>query len=55
MLLNPTLLKLYKIPILLAFLSLVFYYLFAYDLVRTGYITLISLYVGLLHSILFFD
>ncbi len=47
MLINLTLFRLYKTPILLAFLSLVFYYLFAYDLVRTGYITLISLYVGL--------
>lgn len=50
--LNPTLLKLYKTPILLAFLSLLFYYLFAYDVVRTDYIRLISLYIGLF--ILFF-
>lgn len=44
---NLSLLKLNKIPILLAFLSIAFYFLFAYDLVRTDYIKLLSLYTGL--------
>lgn len=47
MLLNPSFLKLYKTPILLALLSMVFYWLFAYDLVRTEHTKLISLYIGL--------
>ncbi len=50
--LNLPLLKLYKTPILLALLSAVLYYLFAYDLVRTEYIKLINLYTALF--ILFF-
>lgn len=36
-----------RIPLLLAFASLLFYLSFAYDLVRTDYIKLISLYAGL--------
>ena len=47
MLLNPLFLKLYKTPILLAFLSVVFYWLFAYDLARSEHLKLISLYVCL--------
>lgn len=44
---NLTFLKLNKIPILLAFLSVVFYVSFGYDLSRTDYIKLITLYLGL--------
>ncbi|RIA08655.1 hypothetical protein OE09_0475 [Flavobacteriaceae bacterium MAR_2010_72] len=44
---NLTFLKLNKIPILLAFLSVVFYISFAYDLSRTDYLKLITLYLGL--------
>lgn len=44
---NPTLFKLYRTHILFAFLSIVFYYLFAYDLMRADYIKLVSLYAGL--------
>lgn len=47
MLLNLPLLKQYKTTILLTFLSLVLYYLFAYDLIRTEYLKLISIYTGL--------
>lgn len=47
MLLNPSLLKLYKTTILLAILSAVFYYLFAYEIVRTDKAGLVSLYTGL--------
>ncbi|PQV51382.1 hypothetical protein CLV33_101305 [Jejuia pallidilutea] len=47
MLLNPTFLKLNKAPLLLALASLVFYWAFAYNLVRTDYIKLITLYVAL--------
>lgn len=47
MLLNQAFLKLYRAPILLAFLSIVFYSLFAYDLVRSDHIKLLSLYAGL--------
>jgi hypothetical protein len=42
-----SLLKLNKIPILLALTSVVFYLSFAYDLVRTDYVKLISLYTAL--------
>jgi len=44
MLLSPTFLKLTKVPLLLVLLSVLFYWAFAYDLVRTDYITLIMLY-----------
>lgn len=47
MLLNSTFLRPNRTPILLAFLSIVFYYLFAYDLVRTDNLKLISLYISL--------
>lgn len=39
--------KQHKIPLLLALVSLLFYASFAYDLVRTDYIKLVSLYAGL--------
>jgi len=39
--------QLYKFPILLAFTSLLFYWSFGYDLERTDYIKLVTLYVGL--------
>jgi hypothetical protein len=39
--------KQHKIPLLLAIVSLIFYASFAYDLVRTDYIKLFSLYAGL--------
>ena len=45
--LNPTLFRLYRIPILLVLTSILFYGSFAYDLVRTDYIKLIGLYLGL--------
>ncbi len=45
--LNTSLFKLNKIPVLLALASILFYASFAYDLVRTDYIKLISLYVAL--------
>jgi len=44
---NISLLKLNKIPILLALTSVAFYLSFAYDLIRTDYIKLITLYVAL--------
>jgi len=44
---NRSLLKLNKIPILLALTSATFYLSFAYDLVRTDYIKLITLYTAL--------
>ncbi|MCF7567181.1 mannosyltransferase [Sabulilitoribacter arenilitoris] len=47
MFLNTTLFKLYKTPLLLVFASLLFYISFAYDLVRTDYIKLVSLYTAL--------
>ncbi len=47
MLLNPSLIKLYKIPLLMVFSSVLFYWAFAYNLVRTDYIKLITLYIGL--------
>ena len=47
MILNSTFLKLNKIPILLALISVLFYDSFAYDLPRTEYIKLISLYSAL--------
>ena len=39
--------KLYKIPLLLAVLSIAFYISFAYDLERSDFIQLISLYAAL--------
>ncbi|WP_248722094.1 mannosyltransferase [Seonamhaeicola sp. ML3] len=45
--LNPALLKLYKTPILLALLSCLLYIAFAYNLERTDYLKLVSLYTGL--------
>ncbi|MGM5469506.1 mannosyltransferase [Flavobacteriaceae bacterium LMO-SS05] len=45
--LNSTLLKLNKIPFLLALTSVACYLSFAYDLVRTDYVKLISLYSAL--------
>jgi alpha-1,6-mannosyltransferase len=45
--LNKSFFKLYKIPIVLAFSSLLFYGSFGYDLERTDYVKLITLYVGL--------
>jgi len=45
--LNISLLKLNKIPILLALTSVAFYLSFTYDLVRTDYLKLISLYTAL--------
>lgn len=44
---NTSLLKTYKIPLLLIVTSLVLYWDFAYRLVRTDYIKLISLYAAL--------
>jgi len=45
--LNKPFFQLNKIPILLAFVSILFYFSFAYDLERTDYTKLIMLYVGL--------
>ena len=39
--------KLYKMPLLLALTSMLFYWSFAYDLYRTDYVKLICLYTGL--------
>ncbi|MEW4923777.1 mannosyltransferase [Algibacter sp. 2305UL17-15] len=47
MLLNPAFLKLNKTPLLLALSSIIFYWAFAYDLVRTDYAKLIMLYAAL--------
>jgi hypothetical protein len=47
MLLNPTFLKLNKIPLLMVLTSALFYWVFAYELVRTDYIKLITLYSAL--------
>nr|WP_313791267.1 hypothetical protein [Lacinutrix neustonica] len=44
---NLTLIKSNKLPILLSFISGVFYFTFAYDLARTDDIKLLSLYVAL--------
>ncbi|XMO85099.1 mannosyltransferase [Algibacter sp. AS12] len=46
MFLNPTFNKLNKLPLLMALSSLLFYWAFAYNLVRTDYIKLIMLYIG---------
>ncbi|WP_298555514.1 mannosyltransferase [uncultured Algibacter sp.] len=47
MLLNPTFLKLSKTQLLIALSSVLFYWAFAYDLIRTDYIKLIMLYSAL--------
>ena len=47
MLLNPSFLKLNKTPLLMVLLCLVFYWVFAYNLVRTDYVKLLSLYIAL--------
>ncbi len=47
MLLNPAFLKLNRTPLLLVLSSILFYAVFAYDLVRTDYIKLIMLYSAL--------
>ena len=47
MLINKSFFQLNKIPILLAIACISFYMAFAYDLVRTDYVKLISLYIGL--------
>lgn len=47
MLLNPSLIKLYKMPLLMVFSSVLLYWVFAYNLIRTDYIKLITLYIGL--------
>lgn len=44
---NISLLKLNKIPILLALTSVAFYLLFAYDLERTDHVKLVTLYIAL--------
>ncbi|MBN4070057.1 mannosyltransferase [Olleya sp. AH-315-F22] len=45
--LNASFFKLYKIPLLFALSSVLFYFYFGYDLVRTDYTKLIMLYVAL--------
>jgi hypothetical protein len=47
MLLNPTFIKLNKTPLLMVLISILFYFSFAYDLLRIDYTKLIILYVGL--------
>ena len=47
MLLNSSVLKIYKVPLVMVLGSLAFFTAFAYDLVRTDYIKLISLYTVL--------
>ncbi len=47
MVLNASIFKLYKIPLLLVLSSVLFYFSFGYDLVRTDYTKLIMLYVAL--------
>ena len=47
MLLNPTFLKLNKMPLLMVLLSVLCYWAFAYDLLRTDYLKLITLYTVL--------
>jgi len=47
MLLNSSVLKIYKVPLVMVLGSLAFFTAFAYDLVRTDYIKLISLYTAL--------
>ncbi|GAA4238660.1 DUF2029 domain-containing protein [Postechiella marina] len=47
MLLNPNFIKLNKLPLLFVAASILFYYIFAYHLVRTDYIKLLTLYTAL--------
>lgn len=47
MLINSALLKIYKAPILLMIASIICYAIFAYDLIRTDYLKLVTLYVAL--------
>ena len=47
MVLNTSFFKFNKIPLLLVLSSMLFYFSFAYDLTRTDYTKLITLYVGL--------
>ncbi|WP_203255916.1 mannosyltransferase [Hyunsoonleella ulvae] len=47
MLLNSTFFKLRKIPLIITLISVVLYWFFAYNLVRTDYIKLVSLYAVL--------
>lgn len=47
MFLNPTILKLNKTPLVLVILSVLFYWAFAYNLLRTEYLKLILLYTAL--------
>jgi len=47
MVFNTSYIKLHKIPLLLAITSVLFYFSFAHDLVRTDYVKLIGLYTGL--------
>ena len=45
--LNSSVLKIYKVPLVMVLGSLAFFTAFAYDLVRTDYIKLVSLYTAL--------
>ena len=47
MFINHTFFKIYKTPLLLVFASMLFYFSFAYNLVRTDYIKLVTLYAAL--------
>ncbi|MEP1486944.1 MAG: mannosyltransferase [Algibacter sp.] len=47
MLLNPSFIKLNKVPLLLVLACTAFYFSFSYNLVRTDYIKLITLYIAL--------
>jgi len=47
MLINTTFLKLNKMPLLMVLSSILFYWVFAYNLIRTDYIKLITLYSAL--------
>lgn len=47
MLLNPTFIKLNRTPLLMVLFSILFYWSFAYDLLRTDYTKLVMLYIGL--------
>ena len=49
MLVNLSFFKLYKPPLLLALTSVVLYFVFAYNLVRTDYIKLLTLYTALFY------
>ncbi|MGC1204182.1 MAG: mannosyltransferase [Flavobacteriaceae bacterium] len=47
MVLNPTFIKLNRTPLLMVLFSVLFYWSFAYDLLRTDYTKLVMLYAGL--------